>query len=66
MIELKPCPFCGASVDWCCCGPEECHQIACKNCGNFDFANGVLDGGEAMDDLRECMVDKWNTRSETK
>lgn len=64
-IELKPCPFCGGEVRWCCCGEETdngCHHITCERCGNFDFANGHLDGGETLEELRECMVAKWNTR----
>ena len=66
---LLPCPFCSGSASWCDCDidpdakHEGCHQITCHNCGNFDFANGHLDGdGETLKDLRECMADKWNAR----
>lgn len=65
MTKLKRCPFCGGSVDWCGCGPDKCHQITCEKCGNFDFANGVLDGGETIDELQDFMAHKWNTRTET-
>jgi len=64
IVMFKPCPFCGdENIRWCCCGPDGCHQITCPNCGNFDFANGVLDGGETFEELRDRMKDKWNTRT---
>jgi hypothetical protein len=62
LSELKPCPFCGGEVDWCCCGPDGCHQITCKECGNFDLANGKLDGGELLEELRISLVLKFNKR----
>lgn len=64
MKELKPCPFCGSSeISWCDCGPDPCHQITCPNCGNFDFANGVSDTSDSLDELKYCMSEKWNRRA---
>ena len=63
MNELAKCPICKSEVDWCRCGTTGCHQITCKNCGQFDLANGDEPNCETLEELREYCAKKFNNRA---
>jgi len=68
MNELKPCPFCGAEVQWCGDGwggwgglePHDCDHIHCRNC-NMHF--NCEEDADKIEQLRALMLKKWNTRT---
>ena len=65
MHKLKPCPFCGAKVQWCSDGwkelaPHSCDHIHCRNC-NMHFE--LEEDADTIEELRNLMLKKWNTRT---
>lgn len=56
MSDLKPCPFCGGSVNWCVCG--NCPQITCPKCGQFD----LVKAGETLEGAKQEAETTWNNR----
>lgn len=58
MSDLKPCPFCDGEVIWCDCGADDCPQITCPHCGQFDFVKV----GETMEGAKLEAESTWNSR----
>lgn len=60
-IKLKPCPFCGGKVQYCERSSEEFGIEAafiCDGCGAMFMIGDI-------DDERQRVVEKWNTRVES-
>lgn len=62
MIELKPCPFCGKTVDY---WHDAGMDIVGVRCGNCKIAVRMLSlkQGKTFGDTMACISERWNRRS---
>ncbi len=64
MLQLKPCPFCGNTTNYCDSGETGLIGVGCSQCTAAMVEEHWLKGDETIEEIQTRLGECWNRRNE--